>query len=374
MDRKKPQLLNAEKDEKIKLMLFAVLWILIIAVILYAIEPRGTPLQRCMHTAIAQSRENCLYSLALATDNSSLCANITYYDSSSCYLAIAESKLNESLCQKISDQATQSQCISYIANQTNNFGYCYKISGPGKSQCLQSLALMDYNASMCNVLSNYTNSTICSSSIWFNDAIRLDNYTYCSHVYSQPNSGIASSILIDSRVLNYSKIETNLTGYLTLMGFSFGGSQFTPRDLCYLAYGAQYDENSVCRFIQNATLNYSCSYITTPVPSLNSSAKNITLNFTMLMDTCNSQTAQNKTACIAFVTTEEALTYRNETLCGTLPEGYYTYGCYTTLADNFMNTTYCNPIKVSNSTAYLACVDGVYYNATSITNSTFTYP
>jgi hypothetical protein len=357
-----------DSDQKLKLMLFAVLWIVIIAAVLALLAPRGTPLQNCEGAVVAASKEQCLYKLALSSSNGSLCADLSGPDSTSCYFTLAEAQQNETLCTMILQNTSEAQCIDYVANATDHFAYCYKITGSGKDSCLQSMALKDYNASLCNKLANFTNRSVCSSSIAFGDALRLSNQSYCNSVSPSTDSVITAGVLVDSGAYNYSKVADNLSGYSTLLAFESSGIAFSSRDFCYLAYAAQYSNQSACSSITNVTLETSCAVITAPKQQSNASSASA-VNYTELFSQCSLESGANKTACIDIITTSEALQKKNASLCGTL-ELNVSYECYASMADQYMNTSFCNYIK--NDSIYNACVQGTYFNATAAANGTAT--
>ena len=362
-----------EKDPKIRLFLFAAFWIFVIAVVVYILTPRGTPLQNCMHALIASNKNQCLYELALSSDNSSLCSNLSTSYSESCYYNIAVARDNESLCGEIGNGNESAQCTEFVANATNTFGYCFKISGDGRDSCINRMALKDYNLSLCSALANYTNKSICSSSIDFKGALRFKNQTYCNGVSTSPDPVITSAVLTGSDAFNSTKVAGNLTGYVALLGFSSVGAQFSARDFCYMAYAAQYDNASACSSIVNTSLEGSCVASTTEHLKTNTNTllTSNTLNYTQLIAACTASAGGNRTSCVSLITVAEALTDKNVSLCGTL-ERNYSYGCYTSFAQQFRNSSYCGFIK--NFTVYNACVQNIYYNASAAANDTQTYP
>ena len=367
----KQQAFDAGKENQIRMMIFVAVWILVIAIVISLLAPSGTPLQKCTHAWLSQNKEQCLYSLALSSKNGTLCANLSSTDSASCYFAVAEARGNVSMCGKVNDSNASAQCTVFVANATNNFGDCYDLKSTGRSYCLDTLALKDYNASLCSGLSNSTNRSICSSSIRFSDALRLDNATYCSQVTPNPNPVITSSVLYNSGALDYGRIAGNLSGYSTFMGFSQQNVQFTARDFCYFAYATQFHNESSCSLISNATLSNACTYAAVPQVAQNSSNSTGTFNYTRLLDACAAEPGVNQTACVAVVKTVDAENTRNASVCGTLA-GNYSYECYTSMAENFLNATFCGYIK--NYSIYNACVQDTYYNATAASNGTAAYP
>ncbi len=359
-----PDISRREMDERTKLLLFAGVWVIAAAVLVTLLAPHGTPLQRCMGAALSSSREQCLYSLAVGTGNSSICADISEPDADSCYLALAESGNDLALCSSIEDQNSSAACVQYVANATDTPSDCYSLSGSARDACIGPLALKEMNASLCSSLSAATSRSACSSSIYFGDALRLSNASYCANVYDGYDPNITSTVLVDSDAFNYSKVETNLSGYVTLLAFMPGTAEFSARDFCYLSYAAQYDNQSACSTIANSTLSSSCSYITSPQqPNVTSSQ----VNYTQLLSVCSSESGQNATACTALITSSEALSTKNASLCSTMALNY-SYECYASLAAQYMNTTYCGYIK--NSTVYSACIQDIYYNASAVANDT----
>lgn len=361
-----------DAEERTKILLFAGAWIMIVAAIVVILTPRGTPLQNCRSALLAENKEQCLYQLALSSGNSSLCGSLSSIDSDSCYFTIAEANENVSLCIDITDQNRSAQCTEFVANTTNNVGYCYPLHQGFRDTCINTMALKDYNVSLCSKLSNYTNRSVCSSSIYFADALRLKNQTYCSSVPVSYDPDVVSSVLLDSGALNYANVGSNLSGYITLLAFSSTiPNQFSTRDFCYFAYAAEYADSSACLSVTNSSLESSCAYITAPKMSSSNNASAV--NYTQLISDCSIETsgAANQTACVFLIKTSEALGEKNVSLCGTIT-GEYSYECYASFASQFMNASYCNYIK--NYTVYTACVQDVYYNASAAANGTSAYP
>ncbi len=156
-----------EKDERLRLLALAVAVVAAIAVIVALVTPNVSGLQRCNGVVLSLNREQCLYQLALSSDNSTLCGNLSEGDSNSCYLAVAEATKNESLCYRIGYMNSTASCVKYIANATDSYTACNGLDGTYKDSCIGAIALKDDNADICAQISSQFNRTVCSSSVAF---------------------------------------------------------------------------------------------------------------------------------------------------------------------------------------------------------------
>ncbi len=357
-----------EKDEKLKLLAFAAAVVIVISLIVALATPGGTGIERCNSVVLSVNREQCVYQLALSSENSTLCGNLSQGDMNSCYLSVAEATKNSGPCYKIGYASGIASCVNAVANSTDSYRECYGLSGTYRDSCIGLIALKDRNASLCTQISDALNDTICSSSINFAEALQRRNASYCSKVTATSDQNITASVLDESGMGNYSLAYSNVSDYSFYLAF-LGNVQFNSRDFCYLSFATQFRNKTSCAGISNSTLQQSCLAAMIYTPSTSNSAIFNALNYTPISNICSNSSLGRGSSknCSSFVLLLKAVSTRNTTLCSTLPLNF-SYECYATLASQYYNASYCRYIK--NVTLSNACETDIYYNATAAQNGT----
>ena len=352
-------------SERLRLLAVIVGILMVLAVVSVLLVPRGSQLHRCESVPVAGDREQCLYNLALATQNGSVCGMLSQQGNvATCYMAIGESTNDTGLCYKIGDSNLTAACVSEIASATNSYKACSGLNGGYRDGCIMQIASSNQNMSLCGSLLSLNNRTVCYSSIWFGKALGTGRHAYCGNVTSSPDAGIVSAIMERVNLLNYSRAYDSVDYYLMLM--SFGNSAaYSARDLCYLSVATQYSNNESCAGISNSTLESGCDVAVAQQAAANATVHE-QANYTSILSACLSS-GQNYSDCNDTVNIIRAVSTQNATLCGTLGRNA-SYNCYTALASNYKNIGYCS--YIGNATANQACQAYMIINQSDILNST----
>lgn len=352
---------ETSRKEKLLIYLGIVIVFVLLAITATVAEPHSSnSLARCKSIGLEQSRYSCLYSLALSTENSSLCGSVPTPLSDECYSAIAERALDPSDCMGISNYNITYSCVLWIVNRTDSQQVCNKLNGSFASSCVESLAVKLDNATVCNAITNSSEAGICSSGIYLGDAGLMKNASYCAFVSDTDNQ---------SQVTQEVDLSERITQNETGQPFGFGnlgpvqyveesGGDYGSKDLCYFSVAAASNNVTSCKAISNGTLQGVCN----SYGYQQTAGVNTTQNSTTLADVCNGYSGTGLVSCDALISITDAVTNKNATECARITNTSFEYQCYASMARAYNDTSYCGYIQ--NSTANQACVEDIYYNVT----------
>ncbi|MEM3177969.1 MAG: hypothetical protein QXZ38_01380 [Candidatus Micrarchaeaceae archaeon] len=344
---------DEEKIGKMKIYIALVAITILIALLSFLIVPRGTPLQRCMGIIILQNRYSCITSLALNSNNSSLCAYLPSTEEATCYYELATESNSSALCYKTynTSAALGDACFEEIANKTGNYSFCEPLSGSYRDNCISNVAIKNENATLCGMLYNSTSSTICESAIYLYRAQETLNGAFCANVTDSTNSSVVGSVLLNDKYAPLNNATFAALEDYTSIG-TFGVS---ARDICnaFVAIGTR--NASECGSISSSTVRTFCNSAVAKVKPSNRTTI-ISLNATIC-----AKLGMSSEQCSLLSALTNDIIAKNVSACSTLPESA-SYECYVVFAVQYKNTSYCGFIK--NATANSACIEDVSFNIT----------
>ena len=80
---------SAAESTRIRMFAIITMALVLLAVVSILLIPRGTKLQQCEGILLGSDKDVCIYSLALSTQNSTLCGYLSQPRANSCYVNIA---------------------------------------------------------------------------------------------------------------------------------------------------------------------------------------------------------------------------------------------------------------------------------------------
>ncbi len=326
---------------------------MLISVSAFLMIPGGSQFNKCISIILGQNKYECLSSLALTTNNASVCSYINGSYRSLCYLNVAEKYANVSVCGKLSSSDKVS-CIMNVSYTNKDYHDCSMLDSNNESICMQRIALNTYNPNICNAISNKSAGAECLNSLDLVNALEKGNASYCSSLPNNSNFSTTSTI---SSALSSHNLSSGLNIYLGYL-FSTENATMTPRDFCYYYVGVSYSNQSDCLQISNQSIQESCS--SQVIPINNSIYANATgVNYTQMIDSCISEGLGSTCSSIALA---HALVDMNLTRCSQLPINT-SETCYMSIAERLNNVSDCSYIK--NASLNDLCVMSVNYNASS---------
>lgn len=328
----------------------AIILIILILAVVVIFFPKGTRLEQCLGIFLVQNKDACLSSLAYSTQNQTICSYIQDPNSQTCYSNLAIALNSPAICSGAGSNLSIANCVSQIANETQNFQACNNLDGSYKDSCVLQVAISSQNLPLCSSISNGTSNTICTSIINLNLAARTSNLSYCSGVSDQVNRTIFSSVLSAVGSLFTDKNTSSL--FSALSGYSFASQNYSSRDLCYILLASNSQNQTVCSFASSYAQG-TCAYATKANNTLEAQ------NYSQLLSSCQSLSQYNVN-CTQYVELAIAIATKNLTTCASLPLNV-SYNCYSSIAIDQRNSTYCGYIK--NATANNACLLQLRYSS-----------
>ena len=314
--------------------------VLLILAIAISLLPRGSNAQQCEAILLSQNRDACLISLAMSTQNQSLCSQIQDQSGSECYSRVAQETLSASLCGKAGSLADS--CIVSIANATNDSSLCSQAHQPLSDRCVYSIAVRQGAITLCAQISNSTERSICESVISINYASATKSPAPCANATNSTNLTVTSSVIVGARASSSSGPLFSQLAFLPQLNI-------TSRDVCYSDVASEEQNSSLCSFVGPSAQSLCAS---AAAPASNSTVQQ---NFTSLIDGCN-QSGQYASACRVYVTISEAVTSDNLTLCANLASPS-SWNCYAALAAKYNAPSDCS--YIANSSANNACLQQI---------------
>ncbi|MDE1768507.1 MAG: hypothetical protein KGH67_00035 [Candidatus Micrarchaeota archaeon] len=300
---------------------------------------------------------NCIQQVAYATSNSAMCSQLPSYYADTCYEAIAEYKLNQTICGKISNNATSNDCTIFIANATGNPNLCKNLNR-GSAACAELIAVSRKMPAACSVLINSSADADCLSVAYFYQGIASNNATNCAKIPSNNDTNVTVAALgLAGQYAQQASNITQIVGYATFSNLTIGA-----KDACYISLAYDSKDSAYCNNVSN-TLTALCDITATHFGAVNATSTPA-VNYTALFNQCvQNQTMGNCNYTTAYL---NALANGNVTVCSKLPLNYSNQ-CYYSMAQRYNNTAYCSYIKNAsiNGDCVLTVTNGYSVNESS---------
>ncbi len=360
------------REEGLRILALVVIVIAAVAALAIFLVPRGSQLHMCQSIPLSGNKEQCLYSLALSSNNGSVCGLLTNPSmQQTCYLTIGESSNNTALCYKAGNESVAATCVDKIAGTTDAYSACDNLQNGYKDACVMQIAISQSNATPCNSLSSLNNRTICNSVINFGYGLKKGNPAYCGNVTKSYETNIVSAIVSQVDLLNYTKAYESLN-YPVLMSEFLNSPSYSARDLCYMAIGVQYGNRTSCNEISNSTMSQDCVFELSQQNATANTTQSASFNYSELYGLCTAGGTQlGSSSCNDTLKIAEAVSTKNVSICASLPENF-SYNCYAALASNYYNESYCS--YITNITVNKACQEYMLINQSDILNQTQAFP
>ncbi|MCL4375469.1 hypothetical protein M1394_01560 [Candidatus Marsarchaeota archaeon] len=351
--REKTTKAASDIENNIRLYAIVAAFLVLISISAFLMIPGGSQLNKCISIVLSQDRYACMSSLALSTNNASICGRINGSYGAACYLDLAETYANVTLCGHLSSSDRVS-CVMNVSYANQNYHECGMLYGENESACMQRIALNTYDPSICNEIPNMSAATECLTSLRIVDALVKNNASYCSSLPANSNSSSTASIFAALSSHNLSRSMNIYMNYL----LSTENGTITPKDFCYYSIGISAMNQSDCLMISNQSTQESCS--SQVVQINNSTYANMTaINYTKLINSCISAGLNSTCSSIALA---HALADMNMTQCSQLPHNMSST-CYMSIAEQLNNVSDCSYIR--NASLNYLCVMSVNYNSSS---------
>ncbi|MGC8662388.1 MAG: hypothetical protein ACP5RT_01220 [Candidatus Micrarchaeia archaeon] len=329
-----------------------VIILLILALVSTLLNQVKSPQQRCASIILPQEKASCFTSLAITTNNASVCENLNGSYLSSCYQILAYNTNSPNLCKNLLSLQPSSgiNCIKHFANLTGNATLCNLLPSADSQSCFFSAALTSNNKSLCNFVG--ANSSLCFSSLSFSNAIKYENLSSCNNVSQSTNTSFIYSLL------SFSKNELNLTLSSFASSFISYGYKINAKDLCVIDVASELRNTSICSKLDSFMANQLCLRVVSPPSAISNY-----INYTALLDSCaNSGAFAN--ICRESILISEAVATKNISICKSMNQSS-SWNCFSSLAHATGNTSYCG--YISNATINSACLFEIKYNVTDQT-------
>jgi hypothetical protein len=345
-----------------KVVVYGILAMIFIAVALLSafLVPRSSGgIGRCNGILLSQGRYSCLFSLALSSENASVCSHITEASQDPCYSQVAIETLQPETCTDASNYNYTVNCVETIANKTDSYAACKYLKGNYSGDCVEGLALKLDNPEACTSISDSLQSALCSSGIYIALARSEENSSYCGLVYNTTNQTLVAQMLLLAGEKGSSNSTFGLLALSPVLEIESHSYPYGSRDLCYLSVASSGGSNSSCLDISNSSLRSTClSFSYKASGAANSSAGAAAINSSV----CAAYGGSELASCDALISISQAVSGRNASFCAQIPNTSYEYQCYISLARTYNDTSYCGYIP--NATTNEACLADIYYNFT----------
>jgi hypothetical protein len=330
----------------------AVLVVIAITVLLVGTVVGSTGVGACNRTILETERDQCFASLASATSNYSVCLLIKQNQSSyQCISAVAQKRQDAGICFRInSSSALYTSCLEGVGYSTDNVSDCLGLNNSSRSSCAYNIALMNNfnNIGYCGDIPNITKNLLCYHMYYYNLAVSSRTPLYCTLLPSVSDYNLSTQMLSQS--------SSNLSQSLNYS--SYYSLNITPQSFCFYRLATLTRNQTLCRYTTGAIASL-CGGASAPSNNTLQSATNVT-------GMCSSVPSYAQDLCYYAIATNKAVAERNTSECGTINSTAYQYSCFSTLAIDYGNTTYCNYIT-GNSTQREACVESTNILASNIT-------
>ena len=331
-------------DSARKLKLYgAITALFVLLAIAVTLLPKGSALQQCSSIILGQSRDSCFYSLATSTQNQSLCALIAGSSSGACYSSVAESTLSPSTCQMAGSNQSVSECITFIAQATNNTLVCSSLGPTHMDGCVTSLAVRSGSLSTCATESNDSDRQVCVSVVNLDLASATLHPAYCMQVSNSSDKATLAAILNQTRGLlsgNNSSVLSSISSLAFLPN-----QNYSARDICYTILAARTSNSAFCGN-ESASAQGLCTY------AVRNYTNSTPTSYSQLLSNCG-QFMQYRGMCTQYVLLAEAINTKNVSICAGF-QSSFAIQCYSSIAARYNNATFCGYIR--NSTANNACL------------------
>ncbi len=361
---------SAAESTRIRMFAIITMALVLLAVVSILLIPRGTKLQQCEGILLGSDKDVCIYSLALSTQNSTLCGYLSQPRANSCYVNIAENTSNSNLCGMVAnDNQTMAGCIGFFVNESGDYSMCDSLGGGYRDACLITQATMQNDSSICAGVSQQ-NATACYSAVDLRLAVSTESKSYCNMMPNTTDFNNTMKAVSYSNIELYPKVATNTTPLLEYAIFT-AGANFGIRNFCYVAIAAQASNTSTCSYVTSPYFEQACysTAFSTAAPA-NSSVPLGNVTYNDFFASCYNQT-KNAGECNSTLAVLRAASSQNATECAKLNQSAST-ACYVYVAEASHNSAICSNIK--NLTINTACVQDTTLNATTAPPPGITVP
>ncbi len=342
-----------EREKAITLGIIAA--VLVAAAILSMFISNGQSSNFCASQFTAQQKYTCMESLAISSNNSTICSSLSGVYKDGCYSQIAVKENSTSLCGAISNETAKAVCTTQIANNKRSYASCLQLSQPYVDNCLYLIGTGYKNASACTSIANASLSNSCLYSIDYSNALYYKNQSYCNAI---GNGTYAQSLamLNSTQGQNTSSTTENLAIIVYYYNLYYG-LQISPKDICYYSLAYQSNDSKYCGSISNSSLSTLCK---------NSYVRNTSLNSTSYYGILSKLCSSSGQVSCPYTTFLSAISTKNVTKCKSLNSSE-SEACFASLASYYSNSSYCQ--YLSNATLNGACVSSIiYHNSTNTTS------
>ena len=308
--------------------------LVVMALLSFLIVPHGSGASLCMSYLLDNNKYSCLTNLAVSSQNASVCARLPEqgaYPAGSCYSQVAQRSDNASVCGKIANATDDYACVYAVAVATDNYSLCSGMGKPYAGRCADEIAVLLGRPSLC-AAGNATSAEECSSIIYVNRMLRNGSAGYCANVSAAADENVANYV-ISNVTYGLGSALSNVSTYFLSLSF-MPNATYSARDFCYDLAAEKLHDAALCQDIVNGRVASECG------SQFEAAQSNSTINNTQLWAIC-SQLGSGSQACQA-LRMAQALYTDNASECGSLVSLSVT--CYSHLAAEYNNTAYCRYI------------------------------
>lgn len=345
----KISILNRDEYRRIGIMTTIILVIIATSFILLQYLQNNTPLQTCEGVVYQAQRNSCIQSLAINTNNVSICQKLPQTNKYACIdnMSLKFNNIND--CATINQSKASSECVTNLAMKNENVNYCNKISNNTlESNCIYTVAKSGYlnNISYCNTINNQTEKNNCKYIYDYDMALSKRNVSYCSDL---PN--VTTTSTLDKYTL--------INSYPILSNMSFLFTAYTAnlsdRQVCYVGLSKLQNSSNICTSLNGANKK-TCLNQSKSVGSTNNNQ--LVINTTNLPNLCSGiNKSKNYFLCEFSSLLINASKNDNYSACLSASNENYANICLINLATEYNNTADCNYIQ--NLTIRSLCISNV---------------
>ncbi len=266
--------MKTEQKERIKLLglVFAVLIVLVLVIGLFI--PRGE--DRCEKLPMKEFKDDCYYTLARDTGNSSFCDRIAkQFTHDACITDVAAQQPGSAIdCDRLSSPSLKDQCIRSMASTTKNASYCAGLAGAlERDMCYDSVARSNDDPQACAGISTDYMEMTCNNDVYTALAVETRNPSLCNKLIY--NESMARIGLVDNCIFTVAKQNNDtalcagIHSSVLLQQCMTGVVDFTvcdqmsdtdQRATCIFSLAVSTDDPSSCDRIPTPYLKDNCYY------------------------------------------------------------------------------------------------------------------
>lgn len=339
-EKENSQPLFSQSERRVILIGITILLFVAAATVLLLGSLRPTPLQSCKNIVFQKQRYDCIYSLASATNNYSICSLLPNGEPSQCISLIAESQMNASACARLGAGTQYSNCIENVSLKSDNVSYCLDLNGSIEPSCAFNVARSRQFSDLgeCSSIKNITKSLLCSYIYYYNAAPKLNMPNYCSLLPDVTNSTLLSIV--------ETKDYLNQSAAISSQFITTSAINITVSASCYYNTAIETKNKTLCAYA-GSTVSGAC------YDYLNSTSTNSTFQFNNATALCSKSPYGTNVLCYYALYTEKAVAQKNISSCFEIGNSSYIDTCIVELASTYNDSAYCK--SITNSTDQQAC-------------------